>query len=82
MVPVMIEGTDDHSKTKQRWEILRQYFKENDIQYKEIFSVDGGILSKIVCLIYILDYATIYHAVRLGIDPSPITSIDFIKERL
>ena len=82
MVPVMIEGTDDHSKTKQRWEILRQYFKENDIQYKEIFSVDGGILSKIVCLIYILDYATIYHAVRLGIDPSPIKSIDFIKKRL
>ena len=82
MVPVMIEGIDDHSKTKQRWEILRQYFKENDIQYKEIFSVDGGILSKIVCLIYILDYATIYHAVRLGIDPSPIKSIDFIKKRL
>jgi len=82
MVPVMIEGTDDHSKTKQRWEILRQYFKENDIQYKEIFSVDGGILSKIVCLIYLLDYATIYHAVRLGIDPSPIKSIDFIKKRL
>ena len=23
MVPVMIEGTDDHTKTKERWEILR-----------------------------------------------------------
>ena len=82
MVPVMIEGTDDHSKTKQRWEILRQYFDENQIKYKEIFTVDGGILSKIVCLIYLLDYSTIYHAVRLGIDPSPIKSIDFIKKRL
>jgi len=82
MIPVMIEGTDDHTKTKERWEILRQYFDENQIKYKEIFTVDGGILSKIVCLIYLLDYATIYHAVRLGIDPSPITSIDFIKERL
>ena len=82
IIPIMLEGTDDHTKTKERWEILRQYFDENQIKYKEIFTVDGGILSKIVCLIYLLDYATIYHAVRLGIDPSPITSIDFIKERL
>ncbi len=82
MVPVMIEGTDDHTKTKERWEILRKYFDENQIKYKEIFTVDGGILSKIVCLIYLLDYATIYRAVRLGIDPSPIKSIDFIKKRL
>ncbi len=82
MVPIMIEGIDDHIKTKERWKILRQYFDENQIKYKEIFTVDGGILSKIVCLIYLMDYATIYYAVRLEIDPSPIQSIDFIKERL
>jgi len=29
-----------------------------------------------------LDYSTIYYAIRLGIDPSPTRSIDFIKERL
>jgi glucose/mannose-6-phosphate isomerase len=82
MVPVMIEGTDDHIKTKERWKILHQYFKENDIRYKEIFTVDGGILSKILCLIYQLDYATIFHAMLLGIDPSPVKSIDYFKERL
>ena len=82
MVPIMIEGTDDHIKTKERWAILRQYFEENNITYKEISSLDGGILSKIMSLIYLLDYATIYYAARLGVDPSPIKSIDFIKERL
>ena len=82
MVPIMIEGKDDHIKTKERWAILRQYFEENNITYKEISSLDGGILSKIMSLIYLLDYATIYYAARLGIDPSPIKSIDFIKERL
>ena len=82
MVAIMIEGADDHIKTKERWAILRQYFEENNITYKEIFSLDGGILSKIMSLIYLLDYATIYYAARLGIDPSPIKSIDFIKERL
>ena len=82
IVPIMIEGKDDHIKTKERWTILRQYFEENNIAYKEISSLEGGILSKIMSLIYLLDYSTIYYAARLGINPSPIKSIDFIKERL
>ena len=82
MVPIMIEGKDDHIKTKERWKILREYFEVNNIKYNEIQSVDGNILSKVMCLIYMLDYSTIYYAVRLGIDPSPTRSIDFIKERL
>ena len=82
MVPIMIEGKDDHIKTKERWKILREYFEVNNIKYNEIQSVDGNILSKVMCLIYMLDYSTIYYAVRLGIDPSPIRSIDFVKDRL
>ena len=82
MVPIMIEGTNDHIKTKERLIILRHYFEENNIIYKEVSSIGGGILSKIMCLIYLLDYSTLYYAARLGIDPSPIKSIDFIKRRL
>ena len=82
MIPIMIEGADDHVKTKERQTILRNYFEENDITYREISSIDGGILSKIMCLIYLLDYSTIYYAIMRGIDPSPIKSIDFIKGRL
>jgi len=82
MVPIMIEGKDDHIKTKERWKILREYFEVNNIKYNEIQSVDGNILSKVMCLIYTLDYSTIYYAVQLGIDPSPIRSIDFVKDRL
>ena len=82
MVPIMIEGEDDHIKTKERWNIIRQYFDQNNIEYKEVRSVTGGIISKIMCLIYLLDYSSIYYAIRLGINPTPIKSIDFIKEKL
>ena len=82
MVAIMIEGADDHIKTKERWAILRHYFEENNIGYKEIFSIDGGILSKIMCLIYLLDYSTIYYAIQHCTDPSPVKSIDFIKGKL
>lgn len=82
MTPILLTGKDDHTKTKERWDIMREYFKMKNIEYKEISSIDGGILSKIICMIYILDYTSIYYAIRLGINPSPINSIDFIKDRL
>jgi len=80
--PVLIEGQDDYITTKERWEILKEYFEKNKIDYREVHSVKGGILSKLINLVYLLDYTTIYHAVILGIDPSPINSTNFVKSRL
>ena len=80
--PILLQGTDDYIKTKERWKILKEYFNEKDIEYQEVFSKDGSILSKLVCLIYQLDLTSIYHAGISGIDPSPVNSIDFVKKRL
>jgi len=80
--PILIQGKDDYVKTKERWKILKEYFDVNGVDYLEINSVSGNILSKIINLIYLLDYASIFKAVLDGIDPSPIKSIDFIKNRL
>ncbi|AJW71786.1 SIS domain-containing protein [Nitrosopumilus adriaticus] len=80
--PIFIRGLEDHIKTKEKFQILSEYFEKKKIQYKEIFSVDGNILSKIICLIYVLDYCSIYKAVLDGIDPSPVESIDFVKKKI
>ena len=80
--PILLEGQDDFVKTKERWNILKEYFAKNRIEYKEVFSVKGSILAKLVCLIYLLDYASIYCAILNKIDPSPVRSIDFVKNRL
>jgi glucose/mannose-6-phosphate isomerase len=80
--PILIRGKDDHTKTKERWRVLKDYFVEKKIDYKEIMSIDGSILSKLINLIYLLDYATIYTAVLNKTDPTPIKSIDAIKSKL
>jgi len=80
--PIIIEGKDDYIKTKERIKILKIYFEENKIEYKSISSIDGSILTKLINLIYILDYSTIYLSVKIGIDPSPVKSIDFIKKKI
>jgi glucose/mannose-6-phosphate isomerase len=80
--PILIEGKDDFVKTKERWKIIREYFQINEIPFKEISSIDGNILSKLINLIYVLDYATLYYSVLIKTDPSPTKSIDFIKSKL
>ncbi len=80
--PILLRGPDDFSKTKERWEILKNYFSENNIPFKEINTIEGNILTKLVYLIYLLDYTTIYLAVKNKIDPSPVIPIDFIKQKL
>ena len=80
--PILIRGHDDYIKTIERWDILKEFFRDRKIEFFEIKSVDGNILSKIVNLVYLLDYASIYHAVLKKIDPSPVNAIDFIKSKL
>jgi len=72
-------------KVYDRWpEIAKNAYeaKYDSIEFKEIDNIDGDILSKLIYLIYLLDYTSIYKAVITKIDPSPIKPIDFIKSKL
>ena len=80
--PILIQGKDDHIKTKEVWNIFKEYFYKNKINYTEIISIEGNILSKITNMIYILDYCSIYKAILTETDPTPVKSIEFVKERL
>jgi glucose/mannose-6-phosphate isomerase len=80
--PILIQGSEDYIKTKERWQILKDFFTENKIDFWEIKSIEGSILSKIINLIYLLDFASIYRSVINKTDPAPVNSINFIKNHL
>ena len=80
--PILLQGQDDYIKTKERWSVFKEYLDENGIDYWQVHSIKGNILSKIVTLAYLFDYSSIFLAVKNRIDPSPVRSIDFIKNKL
>ena len=80
--PILLRGQDDYIKTKERFEIIKEFFIENNIDFREIHSVSGNILTKMISLIYMLDYTSIYKAILSKSDPSPVNSIDYIKQRI
>ena len=80
--PILLIGKDDYIKTKERWQVTKEFFNLNKIQYKEVYSSNGSILTKLVNLIYLLDYSSIYLAVLSKTDPTPVKPIEFIKNRI
>ena len=69
-------------KTKERFDIIKEFFDKNNIKSKEITSVSGNILTKLITLTYLFDYSSIYRAILSEIDPTPVSSINFIKDRI
>ena len=82
VIPILIQGADDYVKTKERWQIIQRFFDEKNIEYREICSGKGSILTKLMRLVYLFDYASIYKAALSGIDPTPVKSIRFVKNNL
>jgi glucose/mannose-6-phosphate isomerase len=80
--PILLQGHDDYIKTKERWQIIKEYFAENNINFKEIHSTSGNILTKIISLVYLFDYTSIYKAILSKTDPTPVSSIAYIKDRI
>ena len=80
--PILLQGEDDFPKTKERWNILKEFFNNKQIEFQEVHSVRGSIISKLINLIYLLDYTSIYVAIINKTDPTSIDSINFVKERL
>jgi glucose/mannose-6-phosphate isomerase len=80
--PILLRGYDDYVKTQEKFEIIKEFFTKNNIKFKEINSVSGNILTKLITLNYLLDYASIYRAILSEIDPTPVSSINFVKSKI
>ena len=80
--PILIQGKNDHIKTRERFSILQEYFDNKNIDYRMVESVNGSILTKIINLSYLLDYSSIYASILNKTDPTPVKSIEEVKKKL
>ena len=82
IIPIFITGEDDFIKTQERWKIIKEFFNQKNIEFREVKSGKGNILTKLTRLIYILDMSSIYLAIINDTNPTPVLSITEIKNRL
>ncbi|MGQ9719169.1 MAG: bifunctional phosphoglucose/phosphomannose isomerase [Nitrososphaerales archaeon] len=69
-------------EVKARFEIIGRLIRDAGFETLEAWSWGTDRLSKIISLLYILDFASLYVAVMRGFDPSLTASIDKVKRGL
>jgi glucose/mannose-6-phosphate isomerase len=65
-----------------RLEITRELLQREGVAYEEVTGEGETALSQMMSLLYLGDWVSYYLAGLHGVDPSPVPTIDLLKERL
>ena len=72
----------DPLEIKTRFQILEDILKKAKNQFVQVPSLGTPYLSRIISMLYLLDYSTYFAAILRGVDPIQTPSIDFLKSEL
>ena len=79
---IFLRDDDESLEQRERFESLSQILIKMDIKPLEIYTEGETKLGRIIDLIYLLDYVSLYLAILKDIDPTPTPNIDEIKKLL
>ena len=71
-----------HPRMHHRYQVTQDLLEKESIPQRTIEGRGESALSQMLSVILLGDYASYYLALIQGVDPSPISNIDFIKKRL
>lgn len=65
-----------------RYDVTGDILKQKGIQYQLLDSRGSNPLSQVMSMVYLGDWVSYYLSILNGVDPTPVTEIDFLKKRL
>lgn len=81
-VVLMLRDKGMHRRVAARMDITKDIVKNEGVSILEIWSRGEGLLSRMLSLIYIGDFISLYLAVLYGIDPTPVDKVTYLKKGL
>jgi len=79
---VLLRDRDEHPQAARRAEASRELAGRRGIEVSELVAEGESPLERLASLIGLIDYATVYLALLLGLDPTPVTAISELKARI
>jgi glucose/mannose-6-phosphate isomerase len=79
---LLLRSDRDNPRHKLRFEVTRELLDRARIPHTTLQFAGRNTLSEVLQMIYFTDYVSFYVALLNGADPSPVKSIDYLKERL
>ncbi|WP_119728688.1 bifunctional phosphoglucose/phosphomannose isomerase [Thermomonospora amylolytica] len=79
---VVLRDTEEHPQVTKRREVSVELAQARGIDVTEIPAEGGHPLERLAHLIAMTDYVTVYLAIALGVDPTPVSAIQELKARI
>lgn len=79
---VVLRDTDEHPQARKRAEASIETARDRGVAVTELMAEGEHPLERIATLIALADYVTVYLAVALGVDPTPVPAIQELKARI
>ena len=79
---VLLRDSREHPQVSLRREESARLAAGRGIGVTELAASGDGPLERLASLVQLIDYATVYLAIALGIDPGPVAAIGELKARI
>jgi glucose/mannose-6-phosphate isomerase len=76
------DPADEHPQVTRRAEVSKDIADSRGVPITELSSEGQSRLERLASLVMLIDYASVYTALGLGIDPTPIAAISDLKARV
>jgi glucose/mannose-6-phosphate isomerase len=81
-VVLLLRSRRDNPRHRLRFEVTKELLDRVQIPHQDLQFDGGSMLSEVLQMTYFTDYVSFYVALLNGADPTPVTSIDYLKDRL
>lgn len=80
--PVLLRQPVENENVRERFKAFEELFAARGVISSNVIAEGETLLSNLLGMIYLLDYASIYLAVLRKVDPIPTPNIDTLKAKL
>ncbi|MCX7918894.1 MAG: bifunctional phosphoglucose/phosphomannose isomerase [bacterium] len=79
---IYIRDKEDHPQVQKRFQITRELIEEYADGITELWTIGNSLLARMWSVLYCGDYVSYYLAILNEVDPTPVTKINYLKEKL
>ncbi|RFS86432.1 mannose-6-phosphate isomerase [Actinomadura spongiicola] len=79
---VLLRDVEEHPQVRKRCEASTEVARDRGVAVTELGAEGTHPLERIATLIALADYVTVYLAIALGVDPTPVPAIQELKARI
>jgi glucose/mannose-6-phosphate isomerase len=81
-VGLLLRSSRDSQRIRERWDVTREVLSREGVSAEEIYGHGDTTLAQMLSLIHFGDYVSFYVAMLNEVDPTPVETIAFLKQRL